>query len=147
MMNGCLLWLSTYISPHLHDPFLYISLSKNTCSYPFSHILKIFPGNFLQIRLFIPHSRNTVFKSSLYLLRFMTNKNKRSIILITFTAVFLDLMNNCIIVPILPYLVKELNSTSMQEGILFSSYSFFQLISNCLFTFLIYRYFNCWTSE
>ena len=38
-------------------------------------------------------------------------------------------MNNALIVPILPYLVDELNSTSMEEGILFSSYSIFQLIS------------------
>ena len=53
----------------------------------------------------------------------------RSIIIMAFITCFLDCMNNALIVPILPYLVDELNSTSMEEGILFSSYSIFQLIS------------------
>ena len=39
------------------------------------------------------------------------------------------MMNYALIVPILPYLVDELDSTSMQEGILFSAYSVMQLIS------------------
>lgn len=61
----------------------------------------------------------------------MTNKNSRSIVIMAFITVFLDTMNYALIVPILPYLVKELNSTSIEEGILFSSYSIFQLISKC----------------
>ena len=52
-----------------------------------------------------------------------------TIIVMAFITVFLDSMNYALIVPILPYLVKELNSTSMEEGILFSSYSVFQLLS------------------
>ena len=40
-----------------------------------------------------------------------------------------DVANYALIVPILPFLVKELNSTSMQEGLLFSAYSVMQLIS------------------
>ena len=53
-----------------------------------------------------------------------------------FITCFLDCMNNALIVPILPYLVDELHSTSMQEGILFSSYSIFQLISTGLWVFM-----------
>ena len=63
---------------------------------------------------------------------------KHSIIVMSFITVFLDSMNYALIVPILPYLVKELGSTSMQEGILFSSYSVFQLIS----TFNSFRSFS-----
>ena len=54
---------------------------------------------------------------------------QKSIIVIAYITYFMDTMNYALIVPILPYLVKELNSTSFQEGILFSSYSIFQLIS------------------
>ena len=54
---------------------------------------------------------------------------EKTILVLAFITVFLDMMNYAIIVPILPYLVKELNSTSMQEGLLFSAYSVMQLIS------------------
>ena len=54
---------------------------------------------------------------------------KKRILLIAYFTYFMDTVNYALIVPILPYLVKELNSTSFQEGILFSSYSIFQLIS------------------
>lgn len=54
---------------------------------------------------------------------------KKSIIIFAFITYFMDTVNYALIVPILPYLVRELHSTSMQEGILFSSYSIFQLIS------------------
>lgn len=47
----------------------------------------------------------------------------------TFLTVFMDTANYALIVPILPYLVKDLNSTSFQEGITFSAYSVCQLIS------------------
>ena len=60
-----------------------------------------------------------------------------TIIIFAFITVFFDTMNYAIIVPILPYLVKEYDSNSFQEGLLFSSYSIFQLISirhNCLFS-------------
>ncbi|KAK8802724.1 hypothetical protein WA171_006398, partial [Blastocystis sp. BT1] len=53
----------------------------------------------------------------------------RTIVIIAFVTVFFDTMNNALIVPVLPFLLTELGSTSMQEGILFSSYSIFQLIS------------------
>lgn len=58
----------------------------------------------------------------------ITKRDKTTLIL-AFITVFFDMMNYAIIVPILPYLVKELNSTSMQEGLLFSAYSVMQLIS------------------
>ena len=56
-------------------------------------------------------------------------KREKIILVLAFITVFFDMMNYAIIVPILPYLVKELNSTSMQEGLLFSAYSVMQLIS------------------
>ena len=56
-------------------------------------------------------------------------KRDKIILVLAFITVLLDMMNYAIIVPILPYLVKELNSTSMQEGLLFSAYSVMQLIS------------------
>ena len=49
-----------------------------------------------------------------------------------FITFFMDSLNYALIVPILPFLVKELHSTSMQEGILFSSYAVFQMISDCV---------------
>ena len=57
------------------------------------------------------------------------SKRDKTILILAFITVFFDMMNYAIIVPILPYLVKELNSTSMQEGLLFSAYSVMQLIS------------------
>ena len=52
------------------------------------------------------------------------------IVVISFITLFLDSMNNGILTPVLPYLVTELNSTSMEQGILYSAYSVTQLISN-----------------
>ena len=69
-----------------------------------------------------------------------SSKRTHSIIIMAFITCFLDSMNYALIVPILPYLVKELNSTSMQEGLLFSSYSVFQLISEVSLPFLTSRY-------
>lgn len=54
---------------------------------------------------------------------------EKTILVLAFITVFLDTLNHALIVPILPYLVAELNSTSMQEGLLFSAYSVMQLIS------------------
>ena len=45
------------------------------------------------------------------------------IVVISFITLFLDSMNNGILTPVLPYLVTELNSTSMEQGILYSAYS------------------------
>ena len=56
-------------------------------------------------------------------------KREKTILVLAFITVFFDMMNYALIVPILPYLVKELNSTPMQEGLLFSAYSIMQLIS------------------
>ena len=58
------------------------------------------------------------------------SRREKTTLLLSYITYFLDMMNYAIIVPILPYLVKELNSTSMQEGLLFSVYSIMQLISN-----------------
>lgn len=52
------------------------------------------------------------------------------IVVISFITLFLDSMNNGILTPVLPYLVTKLNSTSMEQGILYSAYSVTQLISN-----------------
>lgn len=59
------------------------------------------------------------------------SKKNMTIMIMAFATVFLDTMNYALIVPILPTLVKELDSSSILEGILFSSYSIFQLISFC----------------
>ena len=56
-------------------------------------------------------------------------KREKTILVLAFLTVFVDVANYALIVPILPFLVKELNSTSMQEGLLFSAYSVMQLIS------------------
>ena len=70
----------------------------------------------------------------------MTHSKKNlSILIIAFITVFLDTVNYALIVPVLPFLVKELNSNSFQEGIIFSSYSIFQLISIDLNRELVYR--------
>lgn len=58
----------------------------------------------------------------------LSSEHKR-IIVFSFITFFMDSLNYALIVPILPFLVKELHSTSMQEGILFSSYAVFQMIS------------------
>ena len=52
------------------------------------------------------------------------------IVVISFITLFLDSMNNGILTTVLPYLVTELNSPSMEQGILYSAYSVTQLISN-----------------
>ena len=57
------------------------------------------------------------------------SKKNLTIIIIAFVTVFLDMMNNALIVPILPFLVIELHSNEFQEGFLFSVYSITQLIS------------------
>ena len=65
------------------------------------------------------------------------SKRNIAILIISFIIIFLDTMNYALIVPILPYLVKELKSNSFQEGVIFSSYSIFQMISirhNCFFS-------------
>ena len=60
----------------------------------------------------------------------MADKKKiNANIIMAFVTVFFDMMNNALVTPILPYLVQEMNSTSMEEGILYSSYAVMQLIS------------------
>lgn len=51
------------------------------------------------------------------------------IVTIALFTFLLDYMNNAILSPVLPYLVVELHSTSMEQGILYSAYSVTQLIS------------------
>lgn len=46
-----------------------------------------------------------------------------------YITVFLDIIGFSLIVPILPYLSKDLGATSTQEGILFSTYCITQMIS------------------
>ena len=60
----------------------------------------------------------------------MADKKKiNTNIIMAFVTVFFDMTNNALVTPILPYLVQEMNSTSMEEGILYSSYAVMQLIS------------------
>ena len=56
-------------------------------------------------------------------------KGGAMIIAIAFITFFLDFMNFASLPPVLPSLVKELDSTSMEQGILYSAYSITQLIS------------------
>ena len=51
------------------------------------------------------------------------------IVTIALFTFLLDYMNNAILSPVLPYLVVELHSTRMEQGILYSAYSVTQLIS------------------
>lgn len=60
----------------------------------------------------------------------MANEKRiNSNIIMAFVTVFFDMMNNALVTPILPYLVQEMGSTSMEEGLLYSSYAVMQLIS------------------
>ena len=58
----------------------------------------------------------------------LSSKAKVSLIM-AFVTLFFDSMNNSIITPIMPYLLKELQSTTFQQGFLYSSYSVMQFIS------------------
>lgn len=54
---------------------------------------------------------------------------QNSIIVISFTTAFLDMLNHALIVPIIPFLSEEMNATSQQQGLVFSVYSVMQLVS------------------
>lgn len=60
----------------------------------------------------------------------LDEKTKKVVIIMSFVTLFLDMFNNGLIIPILPYLIKEMKATAFEEGFLFSSYSIMQLISN-----------------
>ena len=62
----------------------------------------------------------------------LDSRAKTSLIM-AFVTVFFDAMNNSIITPIMPYLLKELQSTTYQQGVLYSSYSVMQFISTLCF--------------
>lgn len=57
-----------------------------------------------------------------------------------YITVFLDVIGFSLIVPILPYLSKDLGATSTQEGILFSTYSITQMISTMSCNSFIIRF-------
>ena len=59
----------------------------------------------------------------------MAQARKNQTLILGYITVFLDIMGYYLIVPILPYLSKSLGGTATEEGILFSSYAIFQLIS------------------
>lgn len=61
----------------------------------------------------------------------LSSKSKTSL-LIAFVTLIFDSMNNSIITPIMPYLLKELESTTFQQGFLYSSYSVMQFISSSI---------------
>ena len=54
---------------------------------------------------------------------------QNSIIVISFTTAFLDMLNHALIVPIIPFLSEEMHATSQQQGLVFSVYSVMQLVS------------------
>ena len=55
-------------------------------------------------------------------------KSSRNLLL-AYITVFMDVMGNSIVVPILPYISQSMGGTAMQEGVLFSGYSLTQLLS------------------
>lgn len=62
----------------------------------------------------------------------LSGKDKRNLTL-TYITGFLDIINYSLIIPILPYIVDEMNASDMESGILYSGYSLMQLIStHCL---------------
>ncbi|KAK8812969.1 hypothetical protein WA538_001840 [Blastocystis sp. DL] len=61
----------------------------------------------------------------------LSSKSKTSL-MIAFVTLIFDSMNNSIITPIMPYLLKELQSTTFQQGFMYSAYSVMQFISSCV---------------
>ena len=61
----------------------------------------------------------------------LSSKSKTSL-MIAFVTLIFDSMNNSIITPIMPYLLKELQSTTFQQGFMYSTYSVMQFISSCV---------------
>ena len=61
----------------------------------------------------------------------LSSKSKTSL-MIAFVTLIFDSMNNSIITPIMPYLLKELHSTTFQQGFMYSAYSVMQFISSCV---------------
>lgn len=58
------------------------------------------------------------------------SKADSSNLFMAYVTVFLDTLNYSLIIPILPFIVEKLGASDMESGILYSGYSFFQLISN-----------------
>ena len=61
----------------------------------------------------------------------LSSKAKTSL-MIAFVSLIVDSMTNSIITPIMPYLLKELQSTTFQQGFMYSAYSVMQFISSCV---------------
>lgn len=71
-----------------------------------------------------------LFNFTIILFTIMTLSKADNINLImAFVTVFLDNMNHSLIIPILPFIVKELQASDMESGVLYSGYSLFQLLS------------------
>lgn len=66
----------------------------------------------------------------------LSGKDSRNLTL-TYITGFLDVVNYSLIIPILPYIVDEMKATDMESGILYSGYSFMQLISTVCFPLFI----------
>ena len=76
----------------------------------------------------------------------LSGKDKRNLTL-TYITGFLDIINYSLIIPILPYIVDEMNASDMESGILYSGYSLMQLVSMHLFAPHDSRSFNCGCSQ
>lgn len=70
----------------------------------------------------------------------MDSKTRKQVIVMSFVTLFLDMFNNGLIIPILPYLIKEYEASAFEEGFLFSSYSIMQMISIDLLSYFINRF-------
>ena len=72
----------------------------------------------------------------------LSGKDSRNL-LFTYLTGFLDVINYSLIIPILPYIVEEMEASDMESGILYSGYSLMQMISIVLFMRVTYRFVDC----
>lgn len=71
-----------------------------------------------------------LFNFTIILFTIMTiSKTDNINLIMAFVTVFLDNMNHSLIIPILPFIVEELQASDMESGVLYSGYSLFQLLS------------------
>ena len=56
-------------------------------------------------------------------------ESRKWIIMISFTTAFLDMVNHALLVPIIPFLCKEMEANATERSLTFTVYSVTQLIS------------------
>ena len=72
----------------------------------------------------------------------LSGKDSRNL-LFTYITGFLDVINYSLIIPILPYIVEEMEASDMESGILYSGYSLMQMISIVVFMRVTHRFIDC----